>query len=83
LRFAGDKDPLNASSRKKCEKLLEEMKQACISFVQSEIKTMLQDSFQAELAGEKWSLKPEAPQSLRFYYPQLLAFSILCVYGAP
>ena len=47
LGFAGDKDPLNASSRKKCEKLLEEMKQACISFVQSEIKTMLQDSFQA------------------------------------
>ncbi len=71
--FEGDKDPLGAPSRKKRDKLLDELKQACGDFVGSKIKAALQESMNPDLEGEKWALEPEEdPQSLRFYYPQTL-----------
>jgi hypothetical protein len=73
LGFEGDKDPLGVPSRKKRDKLLEELKQTCGKFVRSKLKTALQESLRQELEGEEWDLRPEAdPQSLRFYYPQTL-----------
>lgn len=74
LGFEGDKDPLRASSRKKRDKLLDELKQACGDFIGSTLKMALQESLRQELEGEKWELRQEAdPQLLRFYYPQTLA----------
>jgi hypothetical protein len=72
--FKGDKDPLvETISRKKRDKLLDELKQVCCDFVGSNLKIALQESLQQELEEEKWSLEPEEePQSLRFYYPQTL-----------
>jgi hypothetical protein len=73
LGFAGERDPLNALSRKKRDKLLNELKQACNDFVSSTLKTTLNESLKQELEGETWELSvDEDPQSLRFYYPQVL-----------
>jgi hypothetical protein len=73
LGFERDKDPLSASSRKKRDKLLDELKQSCGDFVGSTLKMALQKSLRQELDGDEWDLQQEAdPQSLRFYYPQTL-----------
>jgi hypothetical protein len=73
LGFEGNKDPLAASSRKKRDKLLDELKKVCGDFVGSNLKIALQASMQQELKEEKWALEPEEdPQSLRFHYPQTL-----------
>ncbi len=74
LGFVGDKDPMLAPSRKKRDKLLDDLKQACNSFVTIHIKKALQESMQTELADEAWEIGPdEDPQSLRFHYPQVLS----------
>ena len=74
LGFVGDKDPLTASSRKKRDKLLDELKLVCNDFVTSTLKSILQTSLQQDLTGETWDLSPdEDPQSLRFYYPSVLS----------
>jgi hypothetical protein len=74
LGFVGERDPLNVASRKKRDKLLDELKQTCNDFVSSTLKRALQESFSQELAGENWDLRiDEDPQSLRFYYPQVLS----------
>ncbi|HQS84638.1 MAG: hypothetical protein B7Y25_06990 [Alphaproteobacteria bacterium 16-39-46] len=71
--FEGDKDPINASSRKKRDKLLNELKIVCCDFIGSKLKISFHDLLCSELEGEKWELKSEDdPQSLRFYYPQVL-----------
>lgn len=73
LGFVDERDPLYAPSRKKRDKLLDELKQACNDFITSTLKTKLYESFQQELEEEKWDLSvDEDPQSLRFYYPQVL-----------
>lgn len=73
LGFVGEKDPLITSSRKKREQLLDELKQVCNDFVSSTLKTALEESIKQELDGEIWDLSlDENPQSLRFYYPQVL-----------
>lgn len=73
LGFEGDKDPLVVSSRKKRDKLLNELKAVCSDFVGSNLKAAVQESLHQELKGEKWALElEEDPQSLRFYYPQTL-----------
>lgn len=73
LGFVGERDPLNVSSRKQRDKLLDELKQVCNGFVSSTLKMALYDSLQQELEGETWDLRTdEDPQSLRFYYPQVL-----------
>ncbi|MBA3814348.1 MAG: nucleotidyl transferase AbiEii/AbiGii toxin family protein [Alphaproteobacteria bacterium] len=74
LGFVGERDPLNASSRKKRDKLLDELKTVCNDFVSSTLKTRLYESLKQELEGETWNLSvDEDPQSLRFYYPQVLS----------
>lgn len=74
LGFVGEKDPLHALSRKKRDKLLDELKQACNEFVSSTLKMALHDSFKQELEGETWDLRTDEDlQSLRFYYPQVLS----------
>lgn len=73
LGFVGERDPLNASSRKQRDKLLDELKQVCNDFVRSTLKMTLHDSLKQELEGETWDLSmDEGLQSLRFYYPQVL-----------
>ncbi len=73
LGFVGEKDPLNATSRKKRDKLLDELKQVCNDFVSSTLRAALHESLTQELEGETWNLSTdEDPQSLRFYYPQIL-----------
>ncbi len=73
LGFEGDKDPLGPHSRKKRNKLLDELKQVCCNFVASNLKTALKESLRQELEGEIWDLGPDNdPQCLRFYYPQTL-----------
>lgn len=76
LGFIGGKDPMIAPSRKKRDKLLEELKQVCNTFVTVDIQQALKESMQNELAEETWELGPEEdPQSLRFHYPQVLSDS--------
>ncbi|MBP6986441.1 MAG: nucleotidyl transferase AbiEii/AbiGii toxin family protein [Alphaproteobacteria bacterium] len=76
LGFVGDKDPMLAPSRKKRDKLLDELKQVCNTFVGINMQNALQESMQNELAGEDWDLGPDEDlQSLRFHYPQILTES--------
>jgi hypothetical protein len=76
LGFVEDKDPMFASSRKKRDKLLDELKQVCNNFVTVDLQQALKESMQGDLGGETWELGPdEDPQSLRFHYPQVLSES--------
>lgn len=74
LGFVGDKDPLLAPSRKKRDKLLDELKHVCTDFVGTTLRSALQESIKLELKDERWGLKlDDNPQSLRFYYPPVLS----------
>jgi hypothetical protein len=73
LGFVAEKDPLNAASRKKRDKLLDELKLVCNEFVTTTIRSALADSMEEELQDEIWDIRPDKdPQSLRFYYPRVL-----------
>jgi len=78
LGFVDGRDPLNASSRNRAQKLTDELATKCVAHIQTELLPQLISEFSRVLGaepGSNWDLEvsPADPQTLLFRYPS--AFS--------
>lgn len=76
--FGFDEDPEKASSRKKRDRLIEEMATKCGSYISGELYDILQEQFSASLSGVTWELTVDTHdpdgQTLLFHYPTVFPF---------
>lgn len=77
LGFIEDRDPENASSKKKQQTLIKELAEECSGFVQNKLKNKLDSQFLEELNSTDidWYIEVDPSdvdrQTLLFYYPTL------------
>ncbi len=79
--FSGDRNPIDAESKKKAKKLIVELNEKCKDFVQIELKNKLELAIEKELSSGDWSCEMGVDwrievdthdsdgQTLLFYYP--------------
>ncbi|MCB0308582.1 MAG: nucleotidyl transferase AbiEii/AbiGii toxin family protein [Bdellovibrionales bacterium] len=80
LGFHGELDPANAPSNKKRQALIKDLGDACRTYVQNTLQTMLEKEISSIIPSEySWVLKidPDDPdqQSLIFEYPKIIEAS--------
>lgn len=76
LGFGGDADPARASSRKKRDRQLEQLSEACSTLIEDVFVPGLKVTFARMLAtphGDQWRLEidPEDKQTVLFHYPAM------------
>ena len=77
--FGFEEDPEKASSKKKRDRLIEKMAAKCGSYISGELYDILQEKFNAFLAGVTWGMTIDTDdpdgQTLLFYYPTVFPAS--------